>query len=116
MKLGPKLACARCPRGALSGFGRPGAAEAHALGGDRSESNRYQRGHVPRFWPLNYGHTQAHARLPKGDGTRLGPPFEDVALVRVRKPVGKPAHLDRPALLVDFDRQQPVDAILRPPT
>ena len=39
-----------------------------ALGGDRSESNRYQRGHVPRFWPLNYGHTQTHAVTMKMDG------------------------------------------------
>jgi hypothetical protein len=61
-------------------------------------------------------HPSARDELSKGDGTRLGPPFEDVALVCVRKPVGKPAHLDRPALFVDFDRQQPVDAILRPPT
>ena len=47
---------------------------AHALGGDRSESNRYQRGHVPRFWPLNYGHTQAHASdWSRWQGSNLRP-------------------------------------------
>jgi hypothetical protein len=42
------------------------------------------------------------------DPARFGPPLQDPALLGVRRAVGKSTDLDRPALTVEFDRQQPV--------
>ena len=58
-------------------------------------------------------HPSTRGDLSQGDSARLGPAFQHAALVSVRQTVGKAAHLDRPVLLVDFDREQPVDAVLR---
>src|SRR5439155_16880488 len=44
-------------------------------------------------------HPNARGDSPQGDAARLGPAFKDVALFRVRQPVGEPAHLDRLILL-----------------
>ena len=58
-------------------------------------------------------HPSTRDGLTQGNSPRLCPAVEHIALIRVGQPVRKSANLDRATLLVDLDRQQAVDAVLR---